>query len=203
RGDVLWDFFGRPALRRLRGPRAPELVPRGYGRPRADGPASRPETSRRASRVDRALEFDVRWGNVKIVLGYSDRMAMAHSVEARVPYLDRRVVELAFSLPDAYKVGDGQRKRVLRDAARPLLPAAIVERRDRIGFGFPYDGLLRAVKLREVALDPGFLASPCVEPAAARHTLESFLAGQGGDPFTVWRLFALATWAREFGVAFG
>jgi asparagine synthase (glutamine-hydrolysing) len=67
------------------------------------------------SLVNRQLYFDVRWGNVKIVLGYGDRNAMAHSVEARVPYFDRAFVELLFSLPDNYKIGPGDRKHILRD----------------------------------------------------------------------------------------
>ena len=56
--------------------------------------------ARPISLVNRQLYFDVRWGNVKIVLGYGDRNAMAHSIEARVPYFDRAFVELLFSLPD-------------------------------------------------------------------------------------------------------
>jgi asparagine synthase (glutamine-hydrolysing) len=204
---ILYDFFGRPALRRLGG-RAPshEWIAPGYGRraSNADLRQAHADLASRASRVDRSLEFDVRWGNVKIVLGYSDRMAMAHSVEARVPYLDRRVVELAFSLPDSYKVGQGQRKRVLRDAARAVLPPAITERRDRIGFGFPYEKLLLELPgLRDVLLDPRFLASPCLDGNGTRRLVEAFLARRGGNAFSVWRLFALATWQREFDVDWG
>jgi len=95
--------------------------------------ASRRDRSRDPSLVNRRLYFDVRWGNVKLVLNYTDKSAMAHSVEARVPYFDRALVELAFSLPDQHKVGAGDRKRILRDLARRRLPAQITERSDRVG----------------------------------------------------------------------
>lgn len=57
-----------------------------------------------------------------------DRVAMANSVEGRVPYLDHRVVEFANRLPARYKLRGLNEKAVLREALRPLLPAAIVNR---------------------------------------------------------------------------
>ena len=112
----------------------------------ARGPAIRTLRSRAAttgatrSLVNRQLYFDVRWGNVKIVLGYGDRNAMAHSIEARVPYFDRAFVELLFSLPDTFKIGNGDRKRALRDVARRYVPPEITERADRMGYGTPGRG---------------------------------------------------------------
>ena len=89
---------------------------------------ARDDFGRDHSLVNRQLYFDVRWGNVKIVLGYGDRNAMAHSIEARVPYFDRAFVELLFSLPDDFKIGNGDRKRALRDVARRYVPPEITER---------------------------------------------------------------------------
>lgn len=48
------------------------------------------------------------------LLRYEDRNSMAHSIEARVPFLDHRLVELAFSMPAEYKINGLERKRVLR-----------------------------------------------------------------------------------------
>src|SRR5579875_4075113 len=56
----------------------------------------------------------------------TDRMSMTHSLEARVPYLDTAVSELALALPTALKVRGLSKKRLLRQAARPLLPEGIL-----------------------------------------------------------------------------
>jgi asparagine synthase (glutamine-hydrolysing) len=155
--------------------------------------------------VNRRLHYDVRWGNAKVVLDYGDKNAMAHSVEARVPYFDRRLVEFAFSLPDDYKVDGSQRKRILRDVARSLLPAVVTERPERLGFAVPDGPLIGELwpRMREVVGDHAFMASPCFE----RRRLDSFLEGfdprRGRDRQAGWRLYALALWAREHGASIG
>ena len=77
------------------------------------------------------LYRETRHTNVPAVLMYSDRNAMAHSVEARFPYLDHRIVELCFSLPSSYKVGFGRRKRLLFETAKQYLPARVIESRKK------------------------------------------------------------------------
>src|SRR5581483_9930325 len=66
----------------------------------------------------------------------TDKMSMAHSLEARVPYLDPAVSNLALALPSSMKVRGLSKKRLLRRAARPLVPASIVRARKR-GFSIP------------------------------------------------------------------
>ena len=57
--------------------------------------------------------------------------------------------------------------------------------------------------MRDVLLDPSFLASPCLDGKGTRRLVEGFLKGGGGDAFSLWRLFALATWQHEFDVDWG
>jgi asparagine synthase (glutamine-hydrolysing) len=59
---------------------------------------------------------------------------MAHSIEARVPFLDHRLVEFAFRLPYDYKVNGASTKDVLRRGLGSVLPPKVLERRDKIGF---------------------------------------------------------------------
>ena len=59
---------------------------------------------------------------------------MAHSIEARVPFLDHRVVEFAFRLPGSLKIKGVETKHVLREAMRGVLPEDIRARKDKIGF---------------------------------------------------------------------
>lgn len=196
-----------PLLAR-RFPRASWLDPEyGTRAPAADLREALADRSRDPSLLNRRLYADVKWGNVKIVLGYGDKNAMAHSVEARVPYLDRRLVEFAFSLPDAFKVGGGERKRVLRDCARGLsLPREITERADRMGFGVPETRFLRGglwPTVRDSLLEESFARGGCFVPGAIARLVGGFASGRERDPRGIWRLYALAVWSRSFGVSLG
>lgn len=71
-----------------------------------------------------------------LVLTKVDRTSMAVSLEARVPLLDRRIVEFSFSLPEAIRLPGGEPKGLLRDAWRGILPEDILDRRKK-GFGIP------------------------------------------------------------------
>ena len=62
---------------------------------------------------------------------------MAHSREVRLPFLDRRIAELALSLPALFLYRNGVTKRVLRDAARGHVPESVLARRDKVGFEPP------------------------------------------------------------------
>jgi asparagine synthase (glutamine-hydrolysing) len=196
------EYFVRPYLRR-RAP-LPWIANGGSHADAAEFAVAAHDYGRDRLLVNRMLYFDVRWGNVKIVLGYSDRNAMAHSVEARVPYFDRAFVELLFSLPDTYKIGNGDRKRLLRDIARRHVPGEITERGDRMGFGMPDEDMIRG-PMRDVIVeavnDPAFGTAAWIDaPQAARFLLD-FHNGAHHDYRAVWRLFALSRWARRFSVS--
>ena len=67
-----------------------------------------------------------------------DKLTMAHSIEARVPFLDHDVVEFATRLPSSYKLREGVGKALLKDAAAPYLDRSIIDRRKQ-GFGAPME----------------------------------------------------------------
>lgn len=205
RKGLLAEYFARPLLRRLRpGSDASWTVP-DYGRGMREGTSEmHADTIEDPSLLNRLLYREMRWGNVKIILLYTDKNAMAHSVEARVPYLDLSVVELAFSLPSTFKAGNGERKRILRDVARRYLPLSITERRDRMGFATPEESFLRdsmmPVVRRDIELE--LLGEDSIfVPEAIRGTLDRFEQGKSRDFRSVWRLWAAAVWRREFDVA--
>lgn len=74
-------------------------------------------------------------------------MSMAHGLEARVPLLDREVVELAATIPADIKFPGGRMKHLLKEYARPHLPNEVLDRRDKMGFPVPlkewFSGQLR------------------------------------------------------------
>jgi len=147
---------------------------------------------------------DIVAGNLRPVLAMTDRNSMAHSIEARVPYVDRRIVEFAFQLPDSYKIGGGKRKRILRLIAGRYLPEAIVSRVDRIGFGAPIEQWLTTDFHAELTRLPDngvFSGSNLVDPSLLRQYITKFLVGGHRDSGTIWRLYAVDVWARVYCVS--
>src|SRR5260370_42068978 len=69
---------------------------------------------------------------------------MAFSIEARVPYLDHRLVEYALSLPAHFKIRGTWTKWILREATADVLPRSIRFRRSKLGFATPMDRWLRS-----------------------------------------------------------
>ncbi len=82
------------------------------------------------------------------MLERQDKTSMAWGVEARVPFMDYRLVELAASIPSAYKLRNGIEKYILKEAARKVLPSEIVDRRKK-PFPFPVDIKSMMVQIKE------------------------------------------------------
>ena len=197
--DLFADYFIRPRLQRRSS--LPWVAHGGARANVAEFETARRDRGQDQSLVNQQLYFDVRWGNVKIVLGYGDRNAMAHSIEARVPYFDRAFVELLFSLPDEFKIGNGDRKRILRDIARQYVPPVITERADRMGYGTPDEEMIRGplrCTINEAVHDPAFRESGWVNPAELLRFLSGFEQGRNQDHRALWRLFALSRFAQVF-----
>jgi asparagine synthase (glutamine-hydrolysing) len=87
------------------------------------------------------------------LLRYADRSSMAHSREVRLPFLDRRIAEFAFSLPPEFLYEDGATKRIVRDAGRGLVPDDVLARRDKVGYEPPQRQWLEHPAFRELAGD--------------------------------------------------
>ena len=85
------------------------------------------------------------------LLAKVDRASMAVSLEARVPFLDHRLVDWAATLPDEMRIHGGVTKSVLREAYRDVLPPSIVQR-DKMGFDLPLDSWIRG-PLRSLTTD--------------------------------------------------
>jgi len=127
---------------------------------------------------------------------------MAHGVEARVPFLDHRLVEFAFQLPERFKVRLGARKRILLETARKYLPEAVVERRDKRIFisrtGWMELRARHAAALREMAASPEIRNFGLLRPRRVAAFVDDFLAGRNHDEMAIWRLYTLWHWLRRY-----
>jgi asparagine synthase (glutamine-hydrolysing) len=135
------------------------------------------------------------------LLHSEDRNSMAHSVEARVPFLDYRLVELVFSLGGEQLIQDGRTKAILRRALGDLLPERVRNRRSKLGFPTPEARFFRQ-ELGELAADAfasrAFAERDWVNARAARRRLDRHRRGELEAGFELWRALNLELWAREF-----
>jgi asparagine synthase (glutamine-hydrolysing) len=90
-----------------------------------------------------ALSSDMANTLIPYWLRSGDKTHMGLPIEPRAPFLDYRVVELAFTLPVTYLVRDGWHKWILRKAFEDVLPETVVWRRNKMGFPFPYARFFR------------------------------------------------------------
>lgn len=141
--------------------------------------------------------------SLPMLLHWEDRDSMAHSIEARVPFLDYRLVELALALPDEAKLSDGVSKRVLREAMKGVLPEGIRTRTDKIGFATAEEQWLRRERPDDFrrALREAVEASQGVLRPAALELLEDVIAGRRPFSYLPWRMISFGTWMRRFDVA--
>ena len=132
------------------------------------------------------------------LLRYADRSSMAWSREVRLPYLDRRIAELAFSLPVGFLYADGVTKRILRDVGRGLVPDAVLNRRDKVGFEPPQERWLNERIFRsyigDVLLDERSRARGLYDCRAIEQDLG---ADRWRDSGGIWRALNTEIWLRE------
>jgi asparagine synthase (glutamine-hydrolysing) len=150
------------------------------------------------SALKRQLHF-VLEARLPELLHYEDRNSMAHSLEARVPFLDHRLVELAFTLDPSLLITRGRTKEILRLALADLLPDAVTSRVDKLGFETPESAWLRGDIggfAQDVFRSRRFADRGLVDPQSAMSRLVR--ARRGGRAPEVWRALSVELWAREF-----
>jgi asparagine synthase (glutamine-hydrolysing) len=129
----------------------------------------------------------------------ADKMAMAASVELRVPLLDHRVLEFAASLPAHHKVMGWETKRVLKKALAPHVPEPILRRR-KAGFPIPYDQWMRhdlRDYIHDTLLDPTSFTTEYFEKPVVERLLDAQEAGHGCSK-EVFSLLTLELWHERF-----
>lgn len=134
------------------------------------------------------------------LLQVEDRMSMAHGVEARVPFLDHPLVEFAATIPADIKFKNGELKRLLRVAFSHQLPAAIRERKDKMGFPVPLNlWLRRGGPARDFIGD--LLGSDRAKGRSylkPGFSVDKALDGQSAYGRNLWALISLELWFRQF-----
>jgi len=124
---------------------------------------------------------------------------MAHSLEARVPYLDEVVAGLALALPTRFKVRGLAKKRLLRKAVAPLLPHSVVYGKKR-GFSIPAAAWLRGPLVpfaREVLSVETVRRQGYFSPETVTRLLEDHVAGREDLSRQLWGLLSFTLWCEQ------
>lgn len=140
--------------------------------------------------------------NLPALLRFEDRNSMAFGVEARVPFLDHRLVSFVFALDDRHRIWRGWTKPVLRRAMRGIVPDQILSRRERIGFATPQAGWLREIwpDLREVVLSRTLRDLPYFDHGQVSALVRRFDEGgsKASDTSVLWSWVSAGLWVDRF-----
>ncbi len=196
-----WQLSGLSAYRKLgiwRRRRAMEGDP--WFRPELSERNS-PESAavRRQAGLDAALKRSVSRMHLPLYLRVEDRNSMAHSVEARLPFLDYRLVSLLFKLGAEWKLRGGANKFVLREAMRGRIPESVRIRKDKMGFPTPTKKWLAAelyAPVRELLAGREVRERGIYDPAAMLRDLEAHRRGEKDVSERVFRVVQFELWVR-------
>jgi asparagine synthase (glutamine-hydrolysing) len=133
----------------------------------------------------------------ELLLMRVDKMSMAVSIEARVPFLDHRLAEFAFRIPRELKIKGGMPKYILKKAAEGIIPNNIIYRRKQ-GFAAPIMEWLRTGKLAGYAKDhifgSGLMKQNIFDAGYVKGLFEAHTGGKQNLSVQIWSLLLLAMW---------
>lgn len=145
----------------------------------------------------RMMEYDLKTYLPNDILTKVDRMSMRASIEARVPLLDHRLVELAARIPSRLKIRGGVAKHILKRVMAPYLPPEVLQKRKQ-GFSVPLGTWLRT-DLREDILDTlrGGNRHGLFDQRAVERLAEAIFRGDDSRNHQIWALYAFELWYRN------
>jgi len=137
---------------------------------------------------------------LQTLLHFEDRNSMAYSIESRVPFLDYRLVEFVFTLPNNYKIHGNYGKYIHRKALGKIAPKEIAERKDKIGFSSPAEIIWLRGSMKPL-IDDIFNSGDYKNRDIFNHKLiqkkyKEYLNGNNKNGKFIWRVITLEQWFR-------
>lgn len=150
--------------------------------------------------LTRMIHNEFRLRLPELLLMRVDKMTMASSLEARVPFLDHKLVELTMDIPMEWKIKGGVSKYLLKKAVAGLVPNEIINRR-KVGFGAPVSQWLRGPlmeKARDSVLGGELMKRGYFNRAYIERLMADHEAGKRDNALYVWTLFNLSEWSGKW-----
>ncbi len=135
------------------------------------------------------------------LLHHEDRSSMAYSIEARIPFLDHRLVEFALGIPAEQKIRGAEGKVVMRRAVADLLPREVTERKDKLGYPTPFSAWSRTTLRGEIdaLLEDRILKRDWYDAAQVRAIWRRHQAGEINADRLIHTLVTTEFWFDHFG----
>lgn len=175
----------------------PEAITHGL---RAHGVQVKASESQFGSAVRQAAANDLLHAKIPRGLRFNDRVSMAHSRELRVPFLDHRLVEFGFGIPEEFLFGAQGTKLLFRKLLSKRAPSSVAfaskrsvqsPQREWLGTGW-------RELVEQVLASDSFRSRGWIDPACAQVAYNAYLHGQQENSFFIWQWLNLELWARTF-----
>jgi asparagine synthase (glutamine-hydrolysing) len=143
--------------------------------------------------------------NLPMLLRHEDRLAMAHSIESRVPFLTASLVQFLLSLPEKYLISSaGTSKYVFRRAMRGIVPDEVLNRQDKIGFDTPEQQWLTKSQswVSQVLRSEAGRRIPALNSTAMVRYWGEVVSGRRVYENKVWRWLNMIRWADKLQIEF-
>ena len=199
------EGFTRGGAHLLNWQGAKRYLPMGMGVKHYGGSLLQPEflhehrhrnTSRGMGGIVEQQIMDIETKSLPVLLRYEDKNSMAHSIEARVPFLDHRLVSFCLSLPTDMKIRGSSSKRVLRAGLVNDVPSKILHRKSKLGFGGSYSSWVSELQ-SQLLLFANEESRSVFKIVRSDHFRQLI---RENDP-SVFRIVALDIWMSEFGLS--
>ena len=151
--------------------------------------------------LDAILRRDFQHNILPKWLHLEDRISMSQSIEARLPFLDYRIVDFAFRLDQRLKINSGRTKQILRQAMAQKLPPEIVQEKRKFHFSGPdalwLDGTLKPT-VRKLFFDREPVVNDFLVTSNLREEFEEFWRGKRDQTRFLWTVFATEYWLQNY-----
>ncbi len=152
--------------------------------------------------LDRHLRSQLQDYGFNQILHYEDLSSMSQGIEIRSPFIDYRLMEFSFALPDEDKFSRGVTKKILRQAFDDRVPHSIIRSGVKIGFGVPIAEWFKRpamqAYIRSVVASPAFRQRSLWDAGKVARRLQEPVSG--GMASAVWRYLMTAVWLEEAGI---
>jgi asparagine synthase (glutamine-hydrolysing) len=145
--------------------------------------------------INELQRYEIYHTNLPVLLRYEDKNSMRHSIETRLPFIDYKTLETAFSTNIEYKINEGWTKYLLRKVVDDILPEDVVWRKNKLGFAAPEKTWLESI---DADMKEKIFSSNIIETVSNLKKLSKNYNKLSYK--TKWRLYNIAVWENIYDV---